>query len=74
VPSAGNRDLLRIIAEQAPGSLDALARITGKTNQPLSQTLRTRKSDRLVRPQRDERGRITPTAPHDRVERDRGLT
>jgi predicted transcriptional regulator len=30
VLSAGNRDLLRVIAERAPGSLDELARITGK--------------------------------------------
>jgi len=28
VLSAGNRDLLRVIVEQAPGSLDELARIT----------------------------------------------
>jgi len=30
VLSAGNRDLLRVIVEQAPGSLDELARITPK--------------------------------------------
>jgi hypothetical protein len=30
VLSAGNRELLRIIAEEAPGLLDELARITGK--------------------------------------------
>jgi predicted transcriptional regulator len=30
VLSAGNRELLRVIAEKAPGSLDELARITGK--------------------------------------------
>src|SRR5689334_5264999 len=41
VLSAGNRDLLRVIAEQAPGSLDALARITGKAKSNLSRTLRT---------------------------------
>jgi len=29
VLSAGNRELLRVIAEKAPGSLDELARITG---------------------------------------------
>lgn len=32
VLSAGNRDLLRVIAARAPGSLDDLARITGKPN------------------------------------------
>lgn len=72
--SPGNRALLRVIAEQAPGSLDMLARITGTVNQPLPRTLHTRKGDRLVRPQRGERGRITPTAPHDRAHRDRELT
>jgi len=30
VVSAGNRDLLHAIKEQAPGSLDALARLTGR--------------------------------------------
>ncbi len=30
VLSAGNRDLLRVIVERAPGSLDELARITPK--------------------------------------------
>jgi len=30
VLSAGNRELLRVIAEKAPGSLEELARITGK--------------------------------------------
>jgi predicted transcriptional regulator len=36
VLSAGNRDLLRVIVEQAPGSLDELARITGKAKSNLS--------------------------------------
>ena len=30
VLSAGNRELLRVIAEKAPGSLEELARMTGK--------------------------------------------
>jgi predicted transcriptional regulator len=41
VLSAGNRGLLRIIAEKAPGSLDDLARMTGKAKSNLSRTLRT---------------------------------
>ncbi len=41
VLSAGNRELLRVIAEKAPGSLDELARITGKAKSNLSRTLRT---------------------------------
>jgi predicted transcriptional regulator len=41
VLSAGNRELLRVIAEKAPGSLDELARITGKAKSNLSRTLRS---------------------------------
>ena len=33
--SAGNRELLRVIAEKVPGSLDELARITGKAKSNL---------------------------------------
>ena len=68
--SAGNRDLLRVIVEQAPGSLDELARITGKAKSNLSRTLRTMAAYGLVRLERGERGRITPKVAHDRVELD----
>ena len=74
VLSAGNRNLLRIIAEQAPGSLDELARITGKAKSNLSRTLRTMEGYGLVRLERGERGRITPKVMHDRVELDLPLT
>ena len=74
VLSAGNRDLLRVIVEQAPGSLDALARITGRAKSNLSRTLRTMAGYGLVRLERGERGRITPTVTHDRVELDVPLT
>ncbi len=74
VLSAGNRELLRIIAEKAPGSLDELARITGKAKSNLSRTLRTMEGYGLVRLERDGRGRITPTVMHDRVELDLPLT
>ena len=57
VLSAGNRDLLRVIAEKAPGSLDELARITGKAKSNLSRTLRTMEGYGLVRL---ERGRAGP--------------
>jgi len=33
VLSAGNRELLRVIAKEAPNSLDDLAPITGEPNQ-----------------------------------------
>jgi predicted transcriptional regulator len=70
VLSAGNRDLLRVISEQAPGSLDELARITGKAKSNLSRTLRTMEGYGLVRLERGARGRITPRLMHDRVELD----
>ena len=74
VLSAGNRELLRVISEKAPGSLDELARITGKAKSNLSRTLRTMEGYGLVRLERGEHGRITPTVMHDRVELDLPLT
>jgi predicted transcriptional regulator len=70
VLSAGNRELLRVIAEKAPSSLDELARITGKAKSNLSRTLRTMEGYGLVRLERGERGRIMPKVTHDRVELD----
>ncbi len=72
--SAGNRDLLRVIVEQAPGSLDELARIAGKAKSNLSRTLRTMEGYGLVRLERGDRGRIMPKVMHDRVELDLPLT
>ena len=74
VLSAGNRELLRVIVEKAPASLDELARITGKAKPNLSRTLRTMEGYGLVRLERGERGRITPKVMHDRVELDLPLT
>jgi len=74
VLSAGNRELLRVIAEKAPGSLDELARIAGNARSNLSRTLRTMEGYGLVRLERGERGRITPKVLHDRVELDLPLT
>lgn len=70
VLSAGNRELLRVIAEEAPGSLDELARLTGRAKSNLSRTLRTMEGYGLVSLERGERGRITPKVMHDRVELD----
>ena len=74
VLSASNRELLRVIAERSPGSLDELARITGKAKSNLSRTLRTMAGYGLVHLERDERGRITPRVVHDRVELDLPIT
>jgi predicted transcriptional regulator len=53
VLSAGNRDPLRVIVEAAPGSLDELARITGKAKSNL--TLKTMAGYGPVRLERGER-------------------
>jgi predicted transcriptional regulator len=74
VLSAGNRELLRVIAEQAPGSLDELARLTGKAKSNLSRTLRTMEGYGLVSLERGDRGRIAPKVLHDRIELDVPLT
>jgi predicted transcriptional regulator len=74
VLSAGNRDLLRIIAERAPGSLDELARMTGKAKSNLSRTLKTMAGYGLIQLKRGERGRITPRVTHDKVELELPLT
>jgi len=74
VLSAGNRALLRVIAEQSPGSLDELARIMGRAKSNLSRTLKTMEGYGLVLLERGERGRITPKVTHDRVELDLQLT
>ncbi|MFO1189818.1 MAG: helix-turn-helix domain-containing protein [Alphaproteobacteria bacterium] len=68
VLSAGNRALLKIIAEKNPRSLDELSRLTGKAKSNLSRTLRTMERYGLIRLERGERGRITPKVMHDRVE------
>jgi predicted transcriptional regulator len=67
VLSAGNRELLRIISEEAPGSLDELAKITGRAKSNLSRTLKTMEGYGLVRLKRGARGRISPKITHDRV-------
>jgi predicted transcriptional regulator len=74
VLSAGNRKLLRIIAENAPQSLDELAELTGRAKSNLSRTLKTMEGYGLVRLERGERGRISPRVTHDRVELDLPLT
>jgi predicted transcriptional regulator len=70
VLSAGNRELLRVIVEQSPGSLDELAQITGRAKSNLSRTLKTMAGYGLVRLERGARGRIAPKVAHDRVELD----
>ena len=67
VLSAGNRELLRIIAEKAPASLEELAEITGRATSNLSRTLKTMETYGLVRMEREGR-KLAPKVVHDRVE------
>ena len=68
VLSAANRDLLRVIDEQAPASLDELAQLTGRQKSNLSRTLKTMANYGLVRLDRGPRGRIAAKVVHDRIE------
>jgi predicted transcriptional regulator len=68
VLSAGNRDLLRVISEKAPGSLEELAQLTGRKKPNLSRTLKTMANYGLVDLKRGPRGRIAPKVVHDRIE------
>ena len=73
VLSAGNREVLQVIAENAPGSLDELARLTGRAKSNLSRTLKTMAGYGLVSLERGARGRITPRVKADRVALDLSL-
>jgi predicted transcriptional regulator len=66
--SAGNRDLLRVLVEDAPGSLEELAQLTGRKKSNLSRTLKTMSNYGLVRLERGTRGRIAAKVVYDRIE------
>lgn len=68
VLSDGNRELLKIIAESAPCSLEELARLSGRRKSNLSRTLKTMEGYGLLRLERGERGRVRPRLPYDRLE------
>lgn len=68
VLSAGNRQLLRVIAEKTPSSLDELTALTGRKKSNLSRTLKTMANYGLVRLERGDRGRIAPKVVHERIE------
>ena len=68
VLSAGNRELLRIISEKSPGSLDELAELAGRKKSNLSRTLKTMANYGLVRLERGAKGRIAAKVLHDRIE------
>jgi len=68
VLSAGNRELLRVIAEKAPASLEELSEITGRAISNLSRTMKTMESYGLVRLDKGQGRRLAPKVVHDRVE------
>ena len=68
VLSAGNRELLRVIADKAPGSLEELSEITGRAVSNLSRTMKTMESYGLIRLEKGRGRRLAPRVVHDRVE------
>lgn len=65
--SSGNRELLRVIDEQSPGSLEELSQITGRTKPSLSRTLKTMASYGLVRMEKGQGRKVVPRVLYDRV-------
>ncbi len=66
--SPGNCDLLRIIHEQEPRSLEELAQITGRAKSNLSRTLKAMAGYGLVRMEKGKGLKLVPKVIHDRVE------
>jgi predicted transcriptional regulator len=74
VLSAGNRQLLHVIRESAPSSIQELAQLTGRAKSNLSRTLKAMAGYGLIELKRGEHGRISPRVTYDRVELDLPLT
>nr|WP_323717543.1 helix-turn-helix domain-containing protein [Paracoccus aminovorans] len=66
--SPGNCDLLRVIHEREPGSLEELAQITGRAKSNLSRTLKAMAGYGLVRMEKGKGLKLVPKVVHDRVE------
>ena len=66
--SSGNRELLRVIDEQSPGSLEELAQLTGRATPNVSRTLKKMESFGLVRMEKGKGLKLVPKVVHDRVE------
>ena len=64
--SAANRDMLRLIAEREPESLDALVALTGRAKPNLSRTLKAMIAHGIVRMERSGR-KLAPKVIPDRV-------
>ncbi|WP_119165631.1 HVO_A0114 family putative DNA-binding protein [Algihabitans albus] len=70
VLSAGNRELLRTIAERSPASLDELAQMTGRAKSNLSRTLKKMANYGLIEMEPGEGRRLKPKVVYDRVSLD----
>lgn len=66
--SGANRDMLRIIHEQEPRSLEELAQITGRATPNLSRTLKSMVNYGLIRMEKGEGTKRVPKLNCDRVE------
>ncbi len=66
--SAGNRELLRIIAEKGPASFEELAEMTGRAPSNLSRTLKTMETYGLVRMEKGHGRKLAPKVIYDSVE------
>ncbi|RWR34583.1 MarR family transcriptional regulator [Sinirhodobacter populi] len=66
--SPGNCELLRIIHEQEPGSLEELAQITGRARSNLSRTLKAMVGYGLIRMEKGKGLKLVPKVVFDRVE------
>lgn len=66
--SPGNCELLRVIHEQEPGSLEELAQLTGRAKSNLSRTLKAMAGYGLVRMEKGKGLKLVPKVVHDRVE------
>ena len=67
VLSESNRALLALIAERHPGSLDALARASGRKKSNLSRPLKRMAACGLITLKRGRRGRLIPSVGFDRI-------
>src|ERR1700681_1016710 len=73
VLSAGNRELLKVIASERPRAIDELAKLTGRKKSNLSRTLKRSEGYGIVRLDRGQQGRIAPRVTHDRFTVDLSL-
>jgi predicted transcriptional regulator len=73
VLSERNRDLLRVIAESRPASLQELAEKTGRAKSNLSRTLRTMERYGLVQLERGKGRTLVPRTPYTNVMLDLSL-